>query len=86
MVQVLWEFQDQVVQQLMGWIPWRRSDGRWEYTLAEAAREEAGFEPMETYIQKSRNKFVQYIAMRPILYLCEAVERKRWAQVGIWWW
>ena len=32
-------FQDQVVQLLTGWIPWRRSDGRWEYTLAEVVIE-----------------------------------------------
>ena len=45
-------FQDQVVQLLTGWIPWRRSDGRWEYTLAEVVIEEAGLNPMETYIRQ----------------------------------
>ena len=29
---------------------------------------------------------VQYIAMRPILYLCEVAERKRGEQVGMRWW
>ena len=33
-----------------------------EYTSAEAEREEAGFEPMETYIWKRKNTVAQYIA------------------------
>ena len=53
-----------------------RLDGRWEYTLLEAVREEAGFDTMETYIRRRQKTVAQYIATRPILDLCEAVERK----------
>ena len=67
-----------------GRLPQRRPDRRWEYTLVEAAREEAGFEPMETYIWQRQNMVAQYIAMQPILYLCEASYRNQGAQVGMW--
>ena len=87
MGRVLRILQDQVAQQMTGRLPRRRSDGRWEYTLVEAAREEAAFEPMETYIRKIQNMVSQYyIAMRPILELCEATERKRGGWVDMWWW
>ena len=51
--------------------------GRWEYTLAEAAREEARFEPMETYIWQSQNTVTQYIVTQPIMDLYEVGKRKR---------
>ena len=41
-------------------------------SLTEAARKEAGFEPMETYILSRQNTAAQYIVTRPILDLCEA--------------
>ena len=56
------------------------------YTLAEAAIEEAGFEPMETYIWRRHNTSAQYIATRTILDLCKAAERKREDRVGKRWW
>ena len=43
MGQVLGGFQYQVAQRLTGQLLHRRLDGRWEYTLTEAAREGAGF-------------------------------------------
>ena len=52
----------------------------------EAAREDKGFELMETYIRKIQNTFVQYIATRLILDLCKAAERKQGEWVGMWWW
>ena len=52
MGRVLWGFQDQVAQQLMGRLLKRREDGKWESTLAVAERAEAGFEAMEEYIQQ----------------------------------
>ena len=53
--QVLGILQDQVVQQLTGRLPQQRLDRKWDYTSAEAARAEAGFEPMETYIRQRQN-------------------------------
>ena len=47
MGRVLWGFQDEVLQQLMGWLPRRQTDGKREYNFLEA-----GFETMETYIRR----------------------------------
>ena len=66
--------QYKVAQKLMGQLPRWRSDERWEYTSAEAAREKAEFGPVETYIQRRQNMFVHYIATQPIMGLCEATE------------
>ena len=38
--------------------------------------EEAGFEEIEVYVTRSQNKFAQYIAMLPILDLCERSVRR----------
>ena len=62
MVRVLGGLQDQVARQLTGRIPRQRLDRKWEYTLAEAAREKAGFELMETYIRQSQNTVALYMA------------------------
>ena len=56
-------FQYQVVRQLTGRLPQQRLDRSWEYTSAEAEREEAVFETMETYIWQGQNTAMQYIAM-----------------------
>ena len=85
MGRVLGGFQDQVARQLIDHITRQRLDGKWQYTLAEAAREEAGFEPMETSIWRSQNTVAQYIATRSLLYLCEVVERNQGAQVRMCW-
>ena len=71
---------------LTGRLPRRRLDGKWEYTLAEAERAEAGFEPMDTYIWRMQNMVAQYIAMQSLMGLCEMAERKQGAQLGMWWW
>ena len=52
----------------------------------EAVGEEAGFDPMETFIRRWQNTVAQYIATRPILDLCEASEKNWGVQVGMWWW
>ena len=50
------------------------------------ARAEAGFEMMETYIQKSHNTVAHCIATRSILDLYEVAEKNNGARVGMWWW
>ena len=62
MGRVLGGFQDQVARRLTGQLLRRRIDRKWEYTSAEAARLEAGFEPMETYIRQRQDTVAQYIA------------------------
>ena len=73
MVQVLAGFQYQVVRRMTGQLTRWISDGICEYTSTEAIREEAGFDPMDTYIWRRNNTVVRYIAKQPILDLCEAV-------------
>ena len=41
---------------------------------------------MEVYINWKQNTFIQYIAMRPILELCEEVEQWTGLQVLKRWW
>ena len=52
MGRVLGSFQDQVEWRLTGRLLRKRIDWKWEYTLPAAARLEAGFEPIVTYIWK----------------------------------
>ena len=47
MGRVLGGFQDQLVLRLTGWLLQRRSDRKWKYTSAAAAKAEAGFEAMK---------------------------------------
>ena len=86
MGQVLGGFQYQVARRLEGCLPQWRIDGKWEYTSAEEARAEVGFEPMETYIRKRQETAAQYIATRSILDLCEAADKNQEVQVGVRWW
>ena len=60
--------------------------GKWEYTLATTAREEAGFETTEEYIWQRQNMVAQYIATRSLLDLCEGSERSPGVRVGMPWW
>ena len=46
MGRVLRSFKDQVAQRLMGRLPQQKIDGKWEYTSAAMAPEEAGFQTM----------------------------------------
>ena len=78
-------FQYQVVRRLTGGLSWNSMDGRWDYTSAEVARVEAGFEKMETYIWRSHNTVAQYIVTRSIMDLYRAAERKQGAWVGMRW-
>ena len=79
-------FQDQVERRLMGNLLWKRGDGKWDHTSADAAREEVGLETMETYIWKKQNTVAQYIATLSLLDLCEATESKQGAWVEMQWW
>ena len=47
---------------LTGRLPCLQTDGKCEYTLVEAAREEAVFEVVEEYIFRMQNMVTQFIA------------------------
>ena len=46
-------FNAQVARRMMGRLPRRTPEGKWIYTSAATAREEAGFFIMEEYIRRS---------------------------------
>ena len=54
-------FQDQVARRLTGRLPQRTPDGKWTYTFAVMAREEAEFLTMEEYIRRHQNTVAEYI-------------------------
>ena len=71
---------------MTGWLPRRKPDRRWTYTLAAAAREEAGSLMMEEYIRRQQNTAAQYIAKKSLLELCKVSERALGEQLEMWWW
>ena len=79
-------FQYQVARRLTGRLPRRNSDGKRKYTLAAAARKEAGLQTMEEYIRRQQNTVAHYIATGSMLDLCEGLERETGARVGMRWW
>ena len=52
----------------------------------ETAREEAGFQMLEEYIQRRQNMVTQYITDHLLIDLCEGEERALMVQVGMRWW
>ena len=76
-------FQDQVVQRLTGRLPRNKNYRNLEYTSADMARGELGFQTMEEYIQGQQNKVTQYISMQSLLDLCEGSKREMGARIGI---
>ena len=64
-------FWNQTARRLKGHLPRRTPYRRWRYTLAAAARYEAGFLMMEEYIRRQQNTVAHYITMRSLLDLCE---------------
>ena len=79
MGRVLGGFQYLVARLLTRRLLKRRGYGKWEYTSAETEIAEARFEKMETYIRRNQNTYVQYIATRSLMDLCEATEKKQGA-------
>ena len=47
---------------------------------------EAGFQEVETYIYRCQNTATQFIATRPIIELCLAVERRQGSRAANQWW
>ena len=64
----------------------QREDGRWYYPPLDTEMEEAGFEDMVDYVLKIHNIVAQYIATRPILYICKNAVRRPWEWVDRRWW
>ena len=67
--------QAQVARRLTGQLLRRTPNGKWKYTSAAMAREEAGVLVVEEYIMRCQSTVAQYIATRSLLDLCEELER-----------
>ena len=88
-------FQDQVTRILTGRLPWQSLNGRWENTLAEAEKVEAGFETMEIFIIQSpsilqRDWFWNYVRRQRVMrgkrwgYCSGNRQELTWQGKGIW--
>ena len=64
----------------------REKDGDWHYPSLEGAMQEAGLTDIQTSILKRQNTVAQYIAMRPLLDLCEGARAREGAKVPLRWW
>ena len=68
-------FQGRVARQLTGRQPLRGRDGEWFYPSLAGAIKEAGVVRARTSVLRRQNMVAQFIAIRPILGLCEVAER-----------
>ena len=68
-------FQAQVERRLKVQLLRRTPNGKWKYTSAAMAREEAGVLVVEEYIRRCQITVAQYIATLSLLDLCEELER-----------
>ena len=74
-------FQVRVARRLTGRMPRRGRDGKWLYLPLAGATKEAGIVRARTSFLRRQNTVAQFIAMRPILGLCEVAERRRGTRV-----
>ena len=89
-VRTLGGFRRSVARRLIEWQPRRVIDGMWVYPLLAEAMDEAMAEALlkevETYIPCCNNTVVQYIATRPIMYLCMWAESCPGTRLSKRWW
>ena len=76
MERALGSFQHRVTQRITWRYPRRQGEGSWDYPPLATGMEEAVFEEIRIYILKKQNKVTQYIAMQPIIDLCEQSVRR----------
>ena len=79
-------FQGRVARRLTGRIPRRRRDGKWLYLPLVGATKEAGIVRARTSVLQRQDTVAQFVAMRPILVLCEGTERRGGTWVPKRWW
>ena len=64
----------------------RGRNGAWHYPSLEGGMREAGLTEIRKFIANRQNTVAQYIAMRPLLDLCEGDRAREGARVPIRWW
>ena len=79
-------FQVRVARRLTGRMPRRGRDGKWLYLSLEGATKDAGIVRARTLVLRRQNTVSQFVATRPILGLCEGMERRGGTRVPQRWW
>ena len=79
-------FQGRVARRLTGRQPRRGREVKWSCPPLAGALKEAGVLRARTSVLRRQNTVAQFIATRPILGLCEVVERRRGTRVPQRWW
>ena len=64
----------------------RRRDGKWQYLPLAGATKDAGIVRVRTSVLQRQNTVAQFVAMQPILALCEGTERQGGTRVPQRWW
>ena len=83
---VLGGFHHRMALRITGKQPRQVRDGVWLYPLLEDAMAEAGLQEVETYVYRLQNTVRQFIATRPNMDLCLAVEKRLVPRVYNCWW
>ena len=78
--------QSRLERRLTGKQPQRRTDGSWDYSPLVEALGGAGVEGISKLVTRRQNTPAQYLAMRPILELCERATLKPGVRVFWRWW
>ena len=79
-------FQSRFTRRLTRKQPRRKKYGSWDYPPLAEALGEAGLEGVWNLITQKQNTVAQYIAMRPILDLCERATWRTGARLSQRWW
>ena len=58
----------------------------WVYPPLEDVMAEAGLQEVDAYVYRRQNTVAQFIATRPIMDLCLAVEHRTGSRVAKQWW
>ena len=85
MERALDSFQNRVVQRLIGRQLRRQGDGSSNYPPLEEEMGEKGFKGIRKLVTRRQNTVAQYIAMRPIMDLCERSTRQPGARLSQQW-
>ena len=79
-------FQSRVAQKITGRQPRHGIGGTWYYPSLAGAMKEAGIVWIWTSILRRQNTVAKFIAIRPVLDLCEKANRRPGARVARRWW
>jgi len=87
-LRVLAGFHNRVARRLSGRLPYREQPGSdvWIYPPIEEALEIAGLHPIEHYIGVRQGNFVQHVATRPMMSICEEKEDGLDPRSRLHWW